>query len=271
MSCRRFTQTFQTSLRSVVLKHASSTTRSRTSLRTIQSARIHSPSRREVLSANYPSKRHGEEEIDPTSIDSLNPPATLPLLSFSVGNRPLVITDDDISRYVQPLYHRGWGIRFSKMQPPRFVPVLNKTFRFRDDRALLDFVASVGKQTVEANHHPTITFTYNKLTMSLETHQAYLPSISSDGNRETIKTRGITLKDIHMAYQAEHLYDELCEETDWNWTYNIRPAAERPTSIHDLVASWSNILEGSTGHVGEKVFDSAKQHYEQLRQHGAWI
>ncbi|TFY72133.1 hypothetical protein EVG20_g871 [Dentipellis fragilis] len=271
MSSRRLSQLVQTSLRSVSPKHAFTPSRTWASLRTIQSAHIHTPSRREAPSGNRPFQRHGEGEIEPSSIDSLSPPPALPLLSPPVGYRPLVITDDDIVRYIQPLYHRGWGIRISKTQPPRFVPVLNKTFKFRDDRALLDFVASVGRQMVEANHHPTITFTYNKLVMSLETHQAYLPSTSSDGSREIIKTRGITLKDIHMAYQAEHLYDELCEETDWDWTYPIRPATERPTSIHDLVASWGNVLEGSPGHVGEKVFIGAKQHHQQFLQHAAWI
>ena len=49
---------------------------------------------------------------------------------------------------------------------------LKQTFTFEDFKATLDFVNDVGSLAEEANHHPTITFTYGEAVVELTTHDA---------------------------------------------------------------------------------------------------
>ena len=67
--------------------------------------------------------------------------------------------------------------------------LLVKTFKFRDFLAALDFVNRVGHVAEEAGHHPDIDIRYNRVRLSLTTHDA----------------GGLTGKDFDLAGQAQKL------------------------------------------------------------------
>jgi 4a-hydroxytetrahydrobiopterin dehydratase len=67
--------------------------------------------------------------------------------------------------------------------------VLVKTFKFKDFRAALHFVNRLGDVAEEANHHPDIDIRYNRVRLSLTTHDA----------------GGLTGKDFDLAGRAEKL------------------------------------------------------------------
>jgi 4a-hydroxytetrahydrobiopterin dehydratase len=49
---------------------------------------------------------------------------------------------------------------------------LEREFRFADFRAAIDFVNRVAEVAEEANHHPDITISYNRVTLRWWTHSA---------------------------------------------------------------------------------------------------
>lgn len=67
--------------------------------------------------------------------------------------------------------------------------ILIKTFKFKDFRSALYFVNGVGELAEKAGHHPDIDIRYNRVTLSLTTHDA----------------RGLTGKDFELAEAAEKL------------------------------------------------------------------
>ena len=64
---------------------------------------------------------------------------------------------------------------------------LVKTFRFSDFVQALRFVNQVGELAERAGHHPDIDIRYNRVKLSLSTHDA----------------GGITAKDFELARQAD--------------------------------------------------------------------
>jgi len=66
---------------------------------------------------------------------------------------------------------------------------LVKTFTFRDFMASLQFVNAVGELAEQAGHHPDIDIRYNKVRLSLTTHDA----------------GGLTEKDFNLASQADRI------------------------------------------------------------------
>jgi 4a-hydroxytetrahydrobiopterin dehydratase len=60
---------------------------------------------------------------------------------------------------------------------------IEKTFKFRDFPKAMAFVNRVAEEAEAAQHHPDIDIRWNKVTMSLSTHDA----------------GGLTEKDMHMA------------------------------------------------------------------------
>jgi 4a-hydroxytetrahydrobiopterin dehydratase len=66
---------------------------------------------------------------------------------------------------------------------------LVRTFQFKDFRSALGFVNLVGERAEEAGHHPDIDIRYNKVRLSLVTHDQ----------------GGLTAKDFDMAAGLEKL------------------------------------------------------------------
>ncbi len=66
---------------------------------------------------------------------------------------------------------------------------LVRTFEFKDFVAALRFVNQVGELAEEAGHHPDIDIRYNRVRLSLVTHDA----------------GGLTEKDFDLAAQAQNL------------------------------------------------------------------
>lgn len=66
---------------------------------------------------------------------------------------------------------------------------LTRTFSFKDFAAALAFVNQVGEQAEEAGHHPDIDIRYNRVRLSLVTHDA----------------GGLTAKDFDLAAAVEGL------------------------------------------------------------------
>jgi 4a-hydroxytetrahydrobiopterin dehydratase len=74
----------------------------------------------------------------------------------------------------------GWQIEKGELQ---------RTFQFKDFRAALGFVNRVGEAAESAGHHPDIDIRYNKVRLSLVTHDA----------------GGLTEKDFLLAGEAAKL------------------------------------------------------------------
>jgi 4a-hydroxytetrahydrobiopterin dehydratase len=66
---------------------------------------------------------------------------------------------------------------------------LTRTFEFKDFIAALAFVNQVGEQAELAGHHPDIDIRYNRVRLSLVTHDA----------------GGVTAKDFDLAAVADRL------------------------------------------------------------------
>ncbi|WP_373894043.1 4a-hydroxytetrahydrobiopterin dehydratase [Virgibacillus natechei] len=66
---------------------------------------------------------------------------------------------------------------------------LKKTYKLADFKASLTFVNNVGELAEEANHHPDIVIQYNKVDLSLRSHDE----------------DGITNKDFDLAEKIEQL------------------------------------------------------------------
>lgn len=69
------------------------------------------------------------------------------------------LTDDEINRTLAGL--EGWR---------REGDALARDFVLRDFVAALGFIVEVGALAERANHHPTITNTYNRVRLELSTH-----------------------------------------------------------------------------------------------------
>jgi 4a-hydroxytetrahydrobiopterin dehydratase len=67
--------------------------------------------------------------------------------------------------------------------------VLTKTFQFRDFAGSMELVNNIARIAERANHHPDIDIRYNKVILSLTTHDA----------------DGITKKDLDLATEIEAL------------------------------------------------------------------
>jgi len=66
---------------------------------------------------------------------------------------------------------------------------LQRTFEFEDFRASMRFVNAVAEEAEKAQHHPDIMIRYNKVTLTLSTHDA----------------GGITQKDFDLAKVTDGL------------------------------------------------------------------
>ena len=69
---------------------------------------------------------------------------------------------------------------------------IQRTFQFADFRASMRFVNRVAEAAEAAQHHPDILIRYDKVTLTLATHDA----------------GGITEKDFELAAQADGFYGE---------------------------------------------------------------
>lgn len=66
---------------------------------------------------------------------------------------------------------------------------ITRTFEFKDFPAAIKFVNAVAKPAEKANHHPDIDIRWNKVTLTLSTHDA----------------DGLTEKDFSLAKQFDRL------------------------------------------------------------------
>jgi 4a-hydroxytetrahydrobiopterin dehydratase len=89
-----------------------------------------------------------------------------------------VISAEDAARRLAQL--PGWGIETGE---------LVKTFSFKDFREALAFVNRVGEAAESAGHHPDIDIRYNRVRLSLVTHDA----------------GGLTEKDFNLASGVNNL------------------------------------------------------------------
>lgn len=66
---------------------------------------------------------------------------------------------------------------------------IQRTYGFKDFIQSMEFVSRVAEQAERSQHHPDILIRYNKVTLTLSTHDA----------------GGITAKDFELAAQADAL------------------------------------------------------------------
>jgi 4a-hydroxytetrahydrobiopterin dehydratase len=68
-------------------------------------------------------------------------------------------------------------------------PAIQRVFEFPDFKAAMQFVNKVADAAEQTNHHPDIDIRYNKVTMSLVSHDA----------------GGVTQRDVRMAEQINQV------------------------------------------------------------------
>ena len=89
-----------------------------------------------------------------------------------------VLAETEIKQALTGL--KGWSRNGSAIQ---------RVFEFPDFKAAMQFVNKVADEAEHANHHPDIDIRYNKVTMSLVSHDA----------------GGITQRDVQMAERINHV------------------------------------------------------------------
>ena len=80
--------------------------------------------------------------------------------------------------------HPGWSINTKE------IPRLTKQFTFKNFIEAMEFVNMVAKLAEEVNHHPDISISYNKVVLTLTTHDR----------------KGLTDKDSNLAGKIESLF-----------------------------------------------------------------
>jgi len=89
-----------------------------------------------------------------------------------------VLTDSEVQQVLGHL--PGWR---------RSGVAIQRIFEFKDFKTAMEFVNQIAEAAEQANHHPDIDIRYNKVTMSLVSHDA----------------GGITKRDIRMAERINQL------------------------------------------------------------------
>ncbi|GAB4537747.1 MAG: hypothetical protein Tsb0014_26860 [Pleurocapsa sp.] len=96
----------------------------------------------------------------------------------TANNNTMVLKETEINQKLQSL--SGWEKQNN---------TITRTFQFPDFVAAIDFVNKLVEPAEEAGHHPDIAISYNKVTISLTTHDA----------------GGITQKDFDLAQTISQL------------------------------------------------------------------
>jgi 4a-hydroxytetrahydrobiopterin dehydratase len=89
-----------------------------------------------------------------------------------------VLSDPEIQQALEQL--PGWQ---------RAAIAIARVFEFPDFKTAMQFVNQVAAAAEQANHHPDIDIRYNKVTMSLVSHDS----------------GGITQRDVRMAERINHI------------------------------------------------------------------
>ena len=92
------------------------------------------------------------------------------------------LTEDDVQQHMAHL--PGWSRRGD---------AIARQYQFPDFSRALEFVVVVGESAEEVQHHPDIDIRYNKVSLTLTTHDA----------------GGLTLADMEMAAAADGAADTL--------------------------------------------------------------
>ncbi len=79
----------------------------------------------------------------------------------NIENNSMVLTETQISEKIKTL--SGWTTDGKE---------ITRTFQFSDFIAAIDFVNKLVEPAEAAGHHPDIAISYNKVTISLTTHDA---------------------------------------------------------------------------------------------------
>ncbi len=112
--------------------------------------------------------------------------AVLMLASIATASEPpttqRILNQTEISQRLQNL--PGWTIDNQQ---------LRHTYQFKNFVEAIDFVNRLVEPAEKAGHHPDIAISYNKVTISLTTHDA----------------GGITQKDFDLAEVISQLYTQI--------------------------------------------------------------
>ena len=84
---------------------------------------------------------------------------------------------------------RAAGDPLTSLTRTRKGAAITRVFQFRDFSTAMEFVNAVARLAEQANHHPDIDIRWNKVTLSLTTHD--------EG--------GLTEKDFDLAMKADQL------------------------------------------------------------------
>ncbi len=84
-----------------------------------------------------------------------------PILAEKIKTIPMVLTETQISQKIHTL--PGWDLEGKEIK---------RVFKFPDFIAAMDFVNKLVEPAEAAGHHPDIAISYNKVTISLTTHDA---------------------------------------------------------------------------------------------------
>jgi 4a-hydroxytetrahydrobiopterin dehydratase len=92
-----------------------------------------------------------------------------------------VLTEQEVQKALQtlPAWNKSGGL-------------IRRQFEFADFKQAMAFVNQVAEAAERANHHPDIVINYNKVTMSLTSHDS----------------GGVTHRDIRLAGEINRIFGE---------------------------------------------------------------
>ncbi|KAI0256066.1 hypothetical protein BJV78DRAFT_1278634 [Lactifluus subvellereus] len=151
---------------------------------------------------------------------------------------PPTISTRDIEEYVQPLYARGWGLA-PILPNGNGIAVLRKRFDFASAEALQAFLADLREYEEKKQHHAKTNVFEDQhqhaVLVSTWTHVARKPSDDAKGgDKDGVKTQGVTARDIRLAYALEELVERALATSGKEYSPRSRPEADRPKTVEEL-------------------------------------
>ncbi|KAI0048770.1 hypothetical protein FA95DRAFT_1557697 [Auriscalpium vulgare] len=174
-------------------------------------------------------------------LDVLQPPAKRPLSPLPTPppqtgkDSYALIGDAELAEYVEPLYARAWGMRNRAgllRLNGRPCVTLYKDFKFPTDVMQFEFLNMLGKKIVAFRHHPELAVTWMKVTFITTSHEA----VSHESDTARRRLRGVTARDVQLAYSAEKIYAGLLKRASLSYNQRLLPKSQRPQTIKEIIS-----------------------------------
>ncbi|TCD65341.1 hypothetical protein EIP91_002779 [Steccherinum ochraceum] len=127
------------------------------------------------------------------------------------------LSDEEVVKYLQPLYARSWylGLQVVKWNGQLRTPlVLAKKMDFLTYDDSLKFAGDLSGIVKSENHHPQVSLSPSgRLSLEINTHSATIPGVCPPARKDPQHIYpGVTLRDVRLAMLVETLWEQHRDE-----------------------------------------------------------